>query len=201
MSSESSAHDDRATIPQSSCKDGAVVSGQTTHIHGARILLRNSHLHPHRLAHSPARARRALIAGVALACTLFAGSIDAAAEAQRSPQTAQRERLTIAPAEAMKPWTGDLDGMIERGSIRVLTIYSKTFYFVDKGTQHGALYDFVRLFEEDLNTRLAKEQKLKHEQLKVRVVFIPVARGDLLPALAAGKGDIAASNLTITAER
>ena len=63
------------------------------------------------------------------------------------------------------------------------------------------LYDFLRLFEEDLNTRLAKEQKLKHEHLKVRVVFIPVARGDLLPALAAGKGDIAASNLTITAER
>jgi membrane-bound lytic murein transglycosylase MltF len=37
--------------------------------------------------------------------------------------------------------------------------------------------------------------------LKVRVVFVPVGRGDLLQALAAGKGDIAASNLTITAKR
>src|SRR6187397_2507816 len=109
MSSESSAYYDRATIAQSSCKDGAVVSGQTTHIHGARILLRNSHLPLHRLAQSPTRSRLALMAGVALGCTLFAGSIYAAAQAQRSPQTAQREQLTIAPAEAMKPWTGDLD--------------------------------------------------------------------------------------------
>jgi DNA-binding MarR family transcriptional regulator len=28
--------------------------------------------------------------------------------------------------------------------IRVLTVYSKTFYFVDKGTQRGAVYEFVR---------------------------------------------------------
>ena len=33
------------------------------------------------------------------------------------------------------------------------------------------------------------------------MVFIPVARGDMLQALAAGKGDIAAANLTITEER
>jgi membrane-bound lytic murein transglycosylase MltF len=33
------------------------------------------------------------------------------------------------------------------------------------------------------------------------VVFIPIARGELLQALADGKGDIAASNLTITPDR
>lgn len=53
------------------------------------------------------------------------------------------------------------------------------------------------MFEEDLNKQLAKDQKLKHKALKVRVVFIPVARDELLPALTAGKGDIAASNLTV----
>ena len=53
----------------------------------------------------------------------------------------------------------------------------------------------------DLNKKLARDKKLKHKHLKVRVVFIPVGRGELLQALAAGKGDIAASNLTITAER
>jgi membrane-bound lytic murein transglycosylase MltF len=101
----------------------------------------------------------------------------------------------------MQPWTGDLDGMLERGRIRVLTVYSKTFYFVDKGTQRGSTYDVLRLFAEDLNKRLAQEKTLQHKHRKVQVVFIPVARDDLLPALAAGKGDIAASNLTITAER
>jgi membrane-bound lytic murein transglycosylase MltF len=161
----------------------------------------NRHLQAHLPAHSSIRARLALVAGAALACTLFAGPIYAAAEAKPSPQTSQRERLTISPEEAMKPWTGDLDGMITRRVIRVLTVYSKTFYFVDKGIQRGVTYDFFRLFEEDLNKKLAKENKLTHKHLKVRVVFIPVARRDLLQALVTGKGDIAASNLTITEER
>ena len=163
-------------------------------------MLRHSHLQPHRLAHALTHLRLALVAGAALACTLCAGPISAAT-AQPSPQTPQREQLTIPPEEAGKPWTGDLAGMIKRGRIRVLTVYSKTFYFANKGLQRGATYDFVRVFEEDLNKRLAKEKKLTHKHLKVQVVFIPVARDDLLPALAAGKGDIAAANLTRTAAR
>jgi membrane-bound lytic murein transglycosylase MltF len=162
-------------------------------------MLMNTHLQAHRPAHSSTCARLALVAGAALACALFASPIYAAAEVKPSPQTPQRERLTIVPEEAMKLWTGDLDGMIKRRVIRVLTVYSKTHYFLDKGTQRGATYDAFLLFEEDLNKKLAKEKKQKH--LKVRVMFIPVARGDLLQALAAGKGDIAAANLTITVER
>lgn len=140
-----------------------------------------------------------LVASAALACTLFAGPIYAAAEVKSSAQTPPRERLTITPETAMKPWTGDLDGMINRRLIRVLTVYGKTFYFLDKGTQRGMVYDGFRLFEKDLNEKLAKEKKQKH--LKVQVMFIPVARDELLQALAAGKGDIAGANLTITAER
>jgi membrane-bound lytic murein transglycosylase MltF len=68
----------------------------------------------------------------------------------------------------MQPWTGDLDGMIARGRIRVLTVYSKTFYFVDKGTQRGSTYDVLLLFAEDLNKRLAQEKKLQHKNLKVQ---------------------------------
>ena len=88
-------------------------------------MLRNAPLRMHRLAHSPTRLRLALVVGAALACTVFAGSISAAATAKLSPQTPPREQLTIAPAEAMQPWTGDLDGMIARKMIRVLTVYSK----------------------------------------------------------------------------
>jgi len=142
-----------------------------------------------------------IVAGAALACAFFAGPTHAAAEAKPSPQAPQRELLTIAPDEAMKSWTGDFDGMVGRGVIRVLTTYSKTYYFLDKGTQRGGTYDIFHLFEQDLNQKLAKDSKLKHHHLKVRVIFIPVARGDLLSALAAGKGDIAAANLTVTAER
>jgi membrane-bound lytic murein transglycosylase MltF len=114
--------------------------------------------------------------------------------------------LLTAPAAAAPPrpagaasvgdkWTGDLDGMIKRRRIRALVVSSKTFYFIDRGTQRGATYDGLRAFEDDLNRRL------KTGHLKVNVVFIPVSRDELLPALVDGRGDIAAANLTITPER
>ena len=148
-------------------------------------------------------ARSALIinAVAALTFALFTGPMYAAAEAKSSPEAPQREQLTLSTESATKPWIGDLDGMIERRVIRVLTVYSKTFYFVDRGVQRGTTYDFFRVFEEDLNKKMTKDKKLKNKALKVRVMFIPVARDELLPALAAGKGDIAASNLTVTEER
>jgi membrane-bound lytic murein transglycosylase MltF len=151
--------------------------------------------------YSSSGTRLALVAAAALACTLSASPIFGAAEAELSPKTPQRERLTIAPEEVMTPWTGDLDGMIARRVIRVLTVYSKTFYFMDKGIQRGTTYDIFQLFETDLNKKLANSKQLKRKHIKVRVVFIPVHRGDLLQALAAGKGDIAASNLTVSEER
>ncbi len=109
--------------------------------------------------------------------------------------------LTLDPTAIQKPWTGDLDGMIQRRLIRVLTVYSKTFFFVDKGVQRGTVVDFFHVFETEFNKKLAAGKQRKQKPLKVRVVFIPVRRDQLLPALAAGKGDIAAANLTITPER
>ncbi|MNB87957.1 Membrane-bound lytic murein transglycosylase F precursor [compost metagenome] len=148
---------------------------------------------------TPTRSTLIIHAVAALVFALFTGPTHAAAEAESSPQAPPREQLTISTEGV--PWTGDLDGMIDRRVIRVLTVYSKTFYFVDRGVQRGTTYDFFRVFEEDLNKKLAKDKKLKSKALKVRVVFIPVARDELLPALTAGKGDIAASNLTVTEER
>jgi membrane-bound lytic murein transglycosylase MltF len=163
-------------------------------------MVENYHLQALRPAHSRTHSWLSILAIAALAFALFAGPSYAAGAAKPSPETPQREQLSIAPEEVMKPWTGDLDGMIERRIIRILTVYSKTFYFVDKGVQRGGTYEIFHLFEEDLNKKLARDNKLK-KHLKVRMVFIPIARGDLLQALADGKGDIAASNLTVTEER
>ncbi len=91
--------------------------------------------------------------------------------------------------------------MIERRLIRVLTVDSKTFHFHDKAAQRGTVVDLFRAFEDELNRKLAADKRLKNKNLKVRVVFIPVARDELLPGLVAGKGDIAVANLTITPER
>ncbi len=131
-------------------------------------------------------------------CFLFGDLVLAQGQA---PQKAAGETLTIDLAQEQKTWTGDLDGMIERRVIRVLTVNSKTFYFIDKGTERGTAVDLFRLFEGEFNKKLATENKLKNKNLKVRVVFIPLRRDQLLPGLAAGKGDIAAANLTITPER
>jgi len=92
-------------------------------------------------------------------------------------------------------WTGDLDGMIKRRQIRILVPYSKTLYFVDRGTQRGMVYEIGRQFEDDLNKRLKAKTK------RVRVEFVPVARDQIIPALREGRGDIAMANLTITRER
>jgi membrane-bound lytic murein transglycosylase MltF len=95
----------------------------------------------------------------------------------------------------IEEWAGDLDGMVERGFIRALVAYSKTFYFLDGGTQRGISYEGLREFEKYLN------QQLGRRTLKVNVLIIPVHRDELLPALAQGLGDVAVANLTITPER
>jgi len=94
-----------------------------------------------------------------------------------------------------KPWTGDLDGMIKRRQIRVLVTYSKTHFFIDRGTQRGLVYDAFKLFEDELN------KELNTGNVKVHVVFLPVSRDEIVADLLAGKGDIAAASLTITPER
>ena len=94
-----------------------------------------------------------------------------------------------------RTWTGDLDGMEERRVIRVLTVYGLGRYFVDGGREKGITYELFKMFEDAINKRLKK----KH--IRIHVIFIPVARDELIPGLLSGRGDIAAAGLTITPER
>jgi membrane-bound lytic murein transglycosylase MltF len=96
-----------------------------------------------------------------------------------------------------EPWTGDLDGMLERGMIRALVVYSKTMYFWDKGRQRGIDYEMLSAFEKHIDKRYPP--RVKH--IKTYVVFLPTSRDDLIPALLEGRGDIAAAALTVTPER
>src|SRR6478735_9342362 len=111
----------------------------------------------------------------------------AAAEAPAPP-------LVIAPP-GIPTWTGDLPVLVEKRAVRLLVIYSKTFYFIDKAQQRGITYDMGMELEKYLNA------SNKDRTRPIRVIFIPVARDKLLPALAAGIGDVATGGLTITPER
>jgi membrane-bound lytic murein transglycosylase MltF len=152
----------------------------------------------HRRADGATRAQR-VAAWATLACTTVAGPLGAAGTPGAATPPAKRQQLTIAQDEALKPWTGDLDGMIARREIRILTVYSKTFFTSDKGVQRGSTHDIGNLFVDDLNKRLAKDKTQK--PLKVRAVFIPLDRQELIPALLAGKGDIVISGFGVTGER
>lgn len=95
-------------------------------------------------------------------------------------------------------WTGDLDGMIERGRIRALVPYNRTSYFIDGTERGGITYDALRMFEKNLNESLGKKPG---NPGYVQVIFIPMTRDRILPALKEGYGDLAAANLVITEKR
>jgi membrane-bound lytic murein transglycosylase MltF len=92
-------------------------------------------------------------------------------------------------------WKGDLDGIVKRGRLRVLVTYSLTNYFLDGAQPRGITYELVENFIADLNRSLGLRSR------PIVSVYIPVARDAMLAELAAGRGDIAAANLTVTESR
>jgi ABC-type amino acid transport substrate-binding protein len=130
-------------------------------------------------------------------CLATVGATFATQQALWDPFSAS---LSLDPAVFQQEWKGDLDGMIKRGYIRMLVVPTRTTYFVDKGVERGTAVDFARLFEDELNRKVGA-QHLMLKNLRVRFVFIPMKGDQILPALAEGKGDVAAANITVTPER
>jgi len=93
-------------------------------------------------------------------------------------------------------WTGDLDGMLERGFVRVLTVYNPLFFSFDGVEQRGLDVEMAQALE----AWLAEKYRRKGRP-PLHVVMIPVPRDGILPALIDGRGDLAAANLTITPGR
>jgi membrane-bound lytic murein transglycosylase MltF len=124
-------------------------------------------------------------AGIALG---LAVAFTAALAARPARHASAREMLPV----DLGSWTGDYDGMLKRRRIRVLVVSNKALYFVDGGTQRGIIYDLFTEWEKEIN---------KGRKLPVEIVFVPVRRGELLPALVDGRGDVSAADLTETAGR
>jgi len=94
-----------------------------------------------------------------------------------------------------EPRLGDLDAMVERGEIRVLTSFTLGSYFIDRGRQRGTVYELSQILETYARDRLGKKAQ------RLKVTIIPVRRDQLLPFLITGHGDVAFANLTVTPER
>jgi membrane-bound lytic murein transglycosylase MltF len=101
----------------------------------------------------------------------------------------------VAKNDLIKAWTGDYDAMVKRRQMRVLVVPNKMYYFLDRGHPRGVNVDLFREFEKFVNKREKTGARAIH------VIFVPVPRDQLLPALTQGRGDIAAANLTVTDER
>ncbi|HKU71868.1 MAG TPA: transporter substrate-binding domain-containing protein, partial [Burkholderiales bacterium] len=123
---------------------------------------------------------------------LAAALIQPACAAERPAASKQRGLVLDS-----RPWKGDFDGMLARRTIRVLVPYSRSLYYVDKGRQRGIEAELVHDFERYLNRKYAK--RLGGRPLTVYLV--PTPRDKLLSAIAEGRGDIAAGNLTVTEQR
>ena len=96
-----------------------------------------------------------------------------------------------------KPRLGDFDQMLERRLIRVLAPFSRSLFFVDKGRERGITAELARDFERYVNKKYAKRLGKR----PLTVFLIVTTRDKMLTDVAAGLGDIAAGNLTVTPER
>jgi membrane-bound lytic murein transglycosylase MltF len=90
---------------------------------------------------------------------------------------------------------GDLAEIRKRKVIRALVTYSRTDFFFHQGGAKGIQVEFLNEYVKFLNKGAGREVD------RVHVTYIPVAFNELIPALLAGRGDIAANFLTITPQR
>jgi membrane-bound lytic murein transglycosylase F len=71
---------------------------------------------------------------------------------------------------------GDLDAIVARGVLRVITRNNSTSYFIYRGVQAGFSYELAKIWAEELGLRLE--------------MVVPPTGRDLIPWLLQGKGDV-----------
>jgi len=125
-----------------------------------------------------------------------AGLLPPSGSAPAQPASPLTEELLPEAFEWLwRPWTGDLQGIVERRALRVLLPYGGYQFYFDNGRPRGATFEMLRRLEKHLNSELG------NRHLRVYVVPIPVSRDQLIPGLLAGHGDLIATDLTVTPRR
>lgn len=142
-----------------------------------------------------ARAALASLFCVASTVALAAKQAPAAPASQAATPAHAQTGRGAAKAGMTPLYTGDVD-LSKRRTIRILTPYSKTQYFVDKGVPRGVVQEAAV----QLQTALNKQFKTSTAN-QIHVAVIPTSRDQLLEALQQGRGDVIAAGVTMTPER
>ncbi|HXO85372.1 MAG TPA: transporter substrate-binding domain-containing protein [Gemmatimonadales bacterium] len=112
------------------------------------------------------------------------------------PPSELETRLPASVRDAvLRPFTGDVDSLVKRRVVRIGVAFNRTFYFVDKGVPRGIAYEYGQLMEARLNKHFRTDNSNK-----IHVIFLPLPREMLLPALVDGKVDLVAAQLPATPE-
>jgi membrane-bound lytic murein transglycosylase MltF len=85
--------------------------------------------------------------------------------------------------------TDDLAEMLERRTIRVLTTYAPSTYFIYEGRSYGFEYSLLKDFEKYINRRFPRDR------IPTILEFVPVPENLLIPCLQIGIGDVIAAGM------
>ncbi|HMK73314.1 MAG TPA: transporter substrate-binding domain-containing protein, partial [Myxococcaceae bacterium] len=88
---------------------------------------------------------------------------------------------------ANRRFTGDLDSIVERGELRVITRNNGVSYYLEGGQPRGFHYELASMLAKKLHLRLA--------------MVVPPAHDQMVPWLLEGRGDVIAASYTVTEER
>jgi membrane-bound lytic murein transglycosylase MltF len=114
----------------------------------------------------------------------------------RGDGTSQAEQDTLGGHVGAR-YIADLDQVLERRFLRVLTSTNSFDYFIYQGHHAGYQYEMVREFTKFLN----QKHRRGRGKLKVQFELLPVSSEQLIPQLIEGRADLIASRMTITPER
>jgi membrane-bound lytic murein transglycosylase MltF len=108
----------------------------------------------------------------------------------------EAERAEDALVAAMSaPWTGDLDGMVIRGFVRMGVPHEPITFVYDGPEQRGLAVEVAREYEAHLRATLGAGAET------LTVVLLPLSRDTMIDALVSGGVDVLAANLTVTPSR
>lgn len=98
---------------------------------------------------------------------------------------------------AAETYAADLESVLERRFLRVLTSNNSFDFYIYQGRRAGYQYEMVRAFTQYLNKKYRKNRKA----LAIQFELLPVRSDELIPMLRSGRADLIAARLTITPDR